>query len=320
MIVAERLGLPVEKITSCKGDTDQRRARQRHVRLEVDADRRRRRAAGGRGGRRAGQAARRRHARGDADDIVLDLDRPLPRRRRAAAGAAVGRARRRAQAAAELAELSVETTSSPARRSRSARTSPSSRSTPRPGRSSSCAWSRSTTPARSSTRSSPRARCTAASRTGVGAGALRGDALRRGRQPADGELRRLPFPSAAELPSFETVEMETPTPINPLGAKGIGESGTIGSTPAVQNAVDRRARAISACATSTCPSTARRCGARSRRRHGEGVKKIAVTVNGTRQEAEVEPRQLLVYFLRDQLGLSERTSAATRRRAARARC
>jgi len=45
------------------------------------------------------------------------------------------------------------------------------------------------------------------------------------------------FPSAAELPSFELVEMETPTPVNVLGAKGIGESGTIGSTPAIQNAV-----------------------------------------------------------------------------------
>src|SRR5690606_4862021 len=43
--------------------------------------------------------------------------------------------------------------------------------------------------------------------------------------------------SAAELPSFELVAMETPTPLNPLGAKGIGESGTIGSTPAVQSAV-----------------------------------------------------------------------------------
>jgi len=31
--------------------------------------------------------------------------------------------------------------------------------------------------------------------------------------------------------------METPTPLNALGAKGMGESGTIGSTPAVQNAV-----------------------------------------------------------------------------------
>lgn len=45
------------------------------------------------------------------------------------------------------------------------------------------------------------------------------------------------MPSAAELPSFETASTETPTPRNPLGAKGIGESGTIGSTPAVHNAV-----------------------------------------------------------------------------------
>ena len=45
------------------------------------------------------------------------------------------------------------------------------------------------------------------------------------------------FPSAAEMPSFELVAMETPTPVNVLGAKGIGESGTIGATPAVQNAV-----------------------------------------------------------------------------------
>ena len=45
------------------------------------------------------------------------------------------------------------------------------------------------------------------------------------------------IPSAMEMPSFERVVMETPTPINPLGAKGIGESGTIGATPAVHNAV-----------------------------------------------------------------------------------
>ena len=43
--------------------------------------------------------------------------------------------------------------------------------------------------------------------------------------------------SAAELPSFELVDHATPTWVNPLGAKGIGESGTIGSTPAVQSAV-----------------------------------------------------------------------------------
>jgi len=45
------------------------------------------------------------------------------------------------------------------------------------------------------------------------------------------------MPSSAELPWFETERTETPTPVNPLGAKGIGESATIGSTPAVQNAV-----------------------------------------------------------------------------------
>ena len=46
-----------------------------------------------------------------------------------------------------------------------------------------------------------------------------------------------PVVSAAEVPFFERVMMETPTPLNELGAKGIGESGTIGSTPAVHNAV-----------------------------------------------------------------------------------
>ncbi|HLY36331.1 MAG TPA: hypothetical protein VKU35_06455, partial [Candidatus Limnocylindria bacterium] len=37
--------------------------------------------------------------------------------------------------------------------------------------------------------------------------------------------------------SFESSLVETPSPNNPLGAKGIAESGTIGAPPAVQNAV-----------------------------------------------------------------------------------
>ncbi|MBJ7596694.1 xanthine dehydrogenase family protein molybdopterin-binding subunit [Candidatus Nephthysia bennettiae] len=45
------------------------------------------------------------------------------------------------------------------------------------------------------------------------------------------------MPCAAELPPIEAANTETPTPLNPLGAKGIGESGTLGSMPAVQNAV-----------------------------------------------------------------------------------
>jgi carbon-monoxide dehydrogenase large subunit len=55
--------------------------------------------------------------------------------------------------------------------------------------------------------------------------------------PLTANLTDYAMPSAAELPSFETHRTETPTPLNPLGAKGIGESGTIGSTPAVHNAV-----------------------------------------------------------------------------------
>jgi carbon-monoxide dehydrogenase large subunit len=45
------------------------------------------------------------------------------------------------------------------------------------------------------------------------------------------------LPSAAELPSFRVARTEIPTDRNPLGAKGIGEAGTIGAPPAVVNAV-----------------------------------------------------------------------------------
>jgi len=55
--------------------------------------------------------------------------------------------------------------------------------------------------------------------------------------PITSNLADYAFISAAELPNIEVVHMETPTFINALGAKGIGESGTIGSTPAVQSAV-----------------------------------------------------------------------------------
>jgi carbon-monoxide dehydrogenase large subunit len=55
--------------------------------------------------------------------------------------------------------------------------------------------------------------------------------------PITSNLADYAFISAAELPSVEVVHMETPTFMNPLGAKGIGESGTIGSTPAVHSAV-----------------------------------------------------------------------------------
>jgi aerobic carbon-monoxide dehydrogenase large subunit len=45
------------------------------------------------------------------------------------------------------------------------------------------------------------------------------------------------MPTAAELPSYETDRTETPSPVNSLGVKGVGEAGTIAASPAVTNAV-----------------------------------------------------------------------------------
>jgi len=71
-----------------------------------------------------------------------------------------------------------------------------------------------------------------------GAGqALFEEVLFRDGQPVASNFADYGVPSAAELPSFEVLSTETPTPLNPLGAKGIGEAATIGSTPAIQNAV-----------------------------------------------------------------------------------
>ena len=56
-------------------------------------------------------------------------------------------------------------------------------------------------------------------------------------QPLTSTLLDYLAPSAVELPSYETNSMVTPTPLNRLGVKGIGEATTIGSTPAVHNAV-----------------------------------------------------------------------------------
>jgi carbon-monoxide dehydrogenase large subunit len=55
--------------------------------------------------------------------------------------------------------------------------------------------------------------------------------------PLTASLLSYEVPSAADLPSFEAAHTVTPSPRNPLGVKGIGEAATVGSTPAVQNAV-----------------------------------------------------------------------------------
>jgi carbon-monoxide dehydrogenase large subunit len=52
-----------------------------------------------------------------------------------------------------------------------------------------------------------------------------------------GELTDYAIPRAEDLPWFETDRTVTPSPVNPLGVKGVGEAGTIGATPALANAV-----------------------------------------------------------------------------------
>ncbi|MFN8516692.1 MAG: xanthine dehydrogenase family protein molybdopterin-binding subunit [Thermomicrobiales bacterium] len=56
-------------------------------------------------------------------------------------------------------------------------------------------------------------------------------------QLVTGTLMDYAVPRAQDFPHFELERTETPSPLNPLGAKGIGELATIGSTPAIVNAV-----------------------------------------------------------------------------------
>ncbi|MFW6197539.1 MAG: xanthine dehydrogenase family protein molybdopterin-binding subunit [Myxococcota bacterium] len=55
-------------------------------------------------------------------------------------------------------------------------------------------------------------------------------------QPVTGSFMDYAIPRARDFPRFELENTVTPTPVNPLGAKGVGEAGTIGATPAIVNA------------------------------------------------------------------------------------
>lgn len=56
-------------------------------------------------------------------------------------------------------------------------------------------------------------------------------------QLVTGEFMDYAIPRAHQCPRIETERTETPSPVNPLGVKGVGEAGTIGATPAIVNAV-----------------------------------------------------------------------------------
>ena len=97
--------------------------------------------------------------------------------------------------------------------------------------------------------------------------------------------------------------METPTTYNPLGAKGIGEAGTIGATPAVQNAVIDAVAHLGV-RHIDMPTSPRRSGGPSASERAEGrLMQVEITVNGERRADEVEPRLLLVHYLREVCGL-----------------
>jgi len=72
---------------------------------------------------------------------------------------------------------------------------------------------------------------------GVGQALLEQAAYDEGGNLLSGSLMDYNLPRADNFPHFETNRTETPTPLNPLGAKGIGEAATIGSTPTIVNAV-----------------------------------------------------------------------------------
>jgi carbon-monoxide dehydrogenase large subunit len=56
-------------------------------------------------------------------------------------------------------------------------------------------------------------------------------------QLVTGELMDYALPKAGNIPWIETGHTITPSPVNPLGVKGVGEAGTIGCSPAIVNSV-----------------------------------------------------------------------------------
>ena len=127
--------------------------------------------------------------------------------------------------------------------------------------------------------------------------------------PLTASFADYPFLSATEVPSFELADMVTPTSYNPLGAKGIGEAGTIGATPAVQNAVVDAVAHLGVRHIDMPTSSRAGLGRAAGRADwsvigiGERVMQVKLTVNGEPRSADVEPRLLLVHYLREHLGL-----------------
>jgi carbon-monoxide dehydrogenase large subunit len=57
-------------------------------------------------------------------------------------------------------------------------------------------------------------------------------------QPVTGTFADYLLPTSTEIPPLEVVFLETPSPTNPIGVKGIGEAGTIPVAPAIVAAIE----------------------------------------------------------------------------------
>ncbi len=84
-------------------------------------------------------------------------------------------------------------------------------------------------------------------------------------QPLSASFVAYSLPGAAEVPPLATEFVQTPSPHNPLGAKGIGEGGAIGTPAAIANAVADALARVGA-VRRIHPSPPRSCGERWRRR------------------------------------------------------
>ena len=162
----------------------------------------------------------------DEADIVLDKDAgAFHVAGTPAVSQDVGRARRRRRSRRRSADDRHRLQRQRRRRSRSVPTSPSSRSTPRPARCGTSATSPATTPARVLNPLLLEGQIHGGIAQGTAQALLEEVRYDDDGNPITSNLADYAMISAAELPSFEVVHMETPTFVNPLGAKGIGEIG-----------------------------------------------------------------------------------------------
>ena len=117
--------------------------------------------------------------------------------------------------------------------------------------------------------------------------------------PLTGNFVSYAFPSAAELPLWETVADGDPDSGEPARCQG---DRRVGDDRLDAGRLQRGRRRAGAVRREARGHAGQRRERVARDPGGEGVN-ISVTVNGTKHDADVEPRTLLVYFLREHLGL-----------------